>query len=62
MDDKFVEETCKPGTVDCCRYLLMGGGGWECGKFTDFKDLLDVRVANNTIRATGDNCPGVKNG
>lgn len=60
MKDKFVKEICKPGTAECCRYLLMGGNGWECAKLQpQTKAHLDDRVARNDMRATGDNCDGI---
>lgn len=60
INEDLVKETCKPGTKDCCRYLMMGSG-WECAKLTGLKYLLDARVAEGSIRAVGDNCPGVEN-
>lgn len=52
---------CKPGQgAECCRYLLAGAGGIECGKYSQFKSLLDERVSKGTMVAQGDNCEGVK--
>lgn len=32
----YVKDICKIGQGhDCCRYLLMGPKGFECGKVTD---------------------------
>jgi hypothetical protein len=62
MDDEFVKKTCKPGTVDCCRYLIMDANGWGCAKLTSLKAHLDFRVnVLENIRATGDNCDGIAN-
>lgn len=56
--NQHIENVCKPGKVDCCRYLMMGDG-WECAKLDQpFKVLLDERVKSGTIRAVGDNCEG----
>jgi hypothetical protein len=37
----------------------MSAGGWGCEKHSQFGPLLDARVAGGTMRATGDNCPGL---
>lgn len=58
LKDNYVMFTCKPGTTECCRYLVMGGGGFQCAKFTSNKKILDDRVAAGTMRAVGDNCEG----
>ena len=61
MTNKQVEEVCKIGQGnDCCRYLLAGSEGFECGKLTELKSVLDKRVTENTIIAQGDNCEGIK--
>jgi len=60
MEDKFVKETCKPNTLECCRYLMMSAKGWECGKLTEMKSVFDIRVAKGEMRAIGDNCEGKK--
>lgn len=56
MDDDFVKQTCKIGQgADCCKYLMMGVGGWECAKVTSLKALIDQRT---NMHAKGDNCSG----
>ena len=45
--------------VDCCRYLIKSGNGFECAKTTSLKDIIDTRV--NQMNAKSDNCGGVKN-
>ena len=63
MDDKTVKKICKPSTKDCCRYLAMGSKGWECLKLDPMhKAYMDKRVKENTMRAIGDNCEGIKEG
>lgn len=53
-------DVCKMGQgVDCCRYLICGGNGFECTKTTSLKDIIDTRV--NQMNAKSDNCGGVKN-
>jgi hypothetical protein len=55
----FVKSTCKPGTTECCRYIVVGGSGFECVKGDPgMKAQLDDRVLKGTIRAVGDNCEG----
>ena len=53
-----VKEICKPGTTECCRYLVVGGDGFECAKHTSLKGILDTRAEVGQMRATGDNCDG----
>lgn len=43
----------------CCRYIMLGAAGFECGKHSEFKTQLDKRVETNTITAKGDNCAGL---
>lgn len=59
-ETKYVMTVCKPSTVECCRYLTASAAGFECAKHTALKALLDERVALKTIRARGDNCPGIR--
>lgn len=55
-----VKSVCKPGQAGkTCRYLIFGVGGFRCAKLNqELKDMLDGRVAEDTINAKGDNCPG----
>ena len=54
-----VKNVCKMGQRnECCRYLTIGSGGFECAKHTSLKSVLDIRVATETIVARGDNCEG----
>ena len=57
MNDDFVKDTCKLGKgAECCKYLLMGPGGWECAKINPrIKVHIDRR---SDMNAKGDNCPG----
>jgi hypothetical protein len=68
----YVKGVCKIGEgAACCRYLLMGTQGFECGKHQTWqvkslagdgaenvKALMDARVAAGTMVAQGDNCDG----
>jgi len=63
LDLEYVKQTCKIGQgKSCCRYLVMGANGFECGKLErTLRDALNKRVASNTIVAQGDNCDGLDN-
>lgn len=53
-----VKDVCKIGQgKDCCRYLMVGGNGFECGKLTVFKPIIDARVRK--MSAKSDNCEGI---
>lgn len=53
-----VTDVCKIGQGhDCCRYLVVGPGGFECAKLTSMKLTLDAR--GDSMTARGDNCPGL---
>lgn len=57
--NKYVKDTCKIGQGnDCCRYLVAGGQGFECAKFTSAGKIMDVRAEANISVAQGDNCEG----
>jgi hypothetical protein len=56
-----VNEICRIGQRSAtCRYLGGLPGEFCCLKHSDLKDLIDERVANNTMTAQGDNCEGFK--
>ena len=56
MDDKKLKEICKIGQgEECCRYLVLGPQGFECGKFQGYKNLIDERVKTGSFNAKGDN-------
>lgn len=55
-----VTTTCKPGTEECCAYLTMDIDGWSCAKLTPLKFQIDLKLAEGTIKATGDNCEGIE--
>lgn len=56
--DQHVKDVCRPGTVECCRYLCMGSMGWECAKHTSLQTVIDTRANSGQMRAIGDNCDG----
>ena len=57
--NKHVKDICKIGQGrECCRYLIVGGLGFECAKLTKLKTLLDKRVLKDSMTAQGDNCKG----
>jgi hypothetical protein len=60
LDDAYAQAVCKTGQgALTCRYLMLGGTGWRCGKLTDLRGFLDQKAANGEIGAQGDNCAGV---
>ena len=57
--DKYVKETCKIGQLhNCCAFLVVGINGFECAKGTSMQNTIELRLAEGTMTATGDNCPG----
>lgn len=59
ISDKHLKETCKPGTEDCCRYLLCDADGFFCGKkHEELKWQIDLRANSGLMRATKINCEG----
>jgi hypothetical protein len=58
-DPEHVKDVCKIGQgPECCRYLLMDGGGALCGKGTPTAAVIDQRVLAGTYGSVGDNCEG----
>ncbi len=58
--NQIIEHTCKIGQgADCCKYLVIGGDGWECCKVTpENKALIDRNWETTEHVAQGDNCEG----
>lgn len=62
IDDNQRTNVCKIGQgKDCCRYLTVGGNGFECEKLSPLKFILDLRVKMSNMVAQGDNCNGLNN-
>jgi hypothetical protein len=60
LSEEFIKVTCQPFTENTCRYLGADANGWCCTKLNpSIAPYIDRRVAAGTMRATGDNCPGV---
>lgn len=56
-----IKDVCRPNTEKTCRYLTVGGDGFECAKVlghTSIASKLDDRVREGSIRAIGNNCGG----
>ena len=61
IDNRELRELCRIGQgAECCRFLMCGAGGFECGKHTEFADILNQRVEIGDMNARGDNCEGKK--
>lgn len=59
MNETFIADTCKRGQgADCCSFLVMGRGGFECAKGTEAEPVLVERRKSKSINAMGDNCSG----
>ena len=62
MDIGQAKDICKLGQAeDCCRYLMVGGNGFECAKLTSLKADIDEKVKAGKFNAQGDNCDGREN-
>jgi hypothetical protein len=61
VTDDWAKGVCRIGQgAACCRYLVMGPGGWDCAKpHGQTRAMLDKRVAAGQLSARGDNCEGV---
>lgn len=61
--NKDIDEICKIGQgADCCKYLTIGGKGFECAKVdAKWKSIVDKAWAENEHVAQGDNCEGKEN-
>ena len=60
ISDLHVNIACRPGQMEkTCAFLLMGAEGWECAKdIAQFYHAIQLRLAQGTMVAQGDNCPG----
>ncbi len=58
MSIEYIKEMCKAGQEGCCAFLVAGSEGFECAKGTGLQQLIDLRLAEGTMNATGDNCNG----
>lgn len=59
LTEKHIKDTCKPSTIDCCAFLVMGMNGFQCAKGTDLEPSISQRLFLGMMRATGNNCEGV---
>ncbi len=60
IDDKDITEVCKLGQgEECCAYLILGSSGAKCAKGTMLAYNIELRLANGTMNAKGDNCEGM---
>lgn len=58
--DAHIRDVCKHGGGEAaCRYLVIIGGKPKCGKYGPARDLIERRVAENSMIAKGDNCDGI---
>ncbi len=53
VGDQKPEEICKPGTTDCCIFLVASGNGFECVKFDGYTSrLLLDRYSKGKMNST----------
>lgn len=58
MNDQHAKDICKIGQgPECCSFLMMGAGGWQCAKDDPFMES-QIIMRRPTMKAKGDNCPG----
>ena len=61
IDKDQVVGICKVGYgEECCSYLVVGAAGFECTKGTELAYSIELRLAEGTMNAKGDNCNGMK--
>lgn len=55
---QHIVDVCRIGQgAECCRYLIAGASGLECGKVNpSIKSRIDERA--DKMNAKGDNCEG----
>jgi hypothetical protein len=58
IPETHLKKVCKMGQEGCCRYIMLGAGGFECAKHGMLRVTIDQRVKEGTIGAVGDNCDG----
>lgn len=59
ISSDYVRDTCRLGEgEDCCAYLMMGSGGFECAKDNGFADAIRARLEDGQLGAQGDHCEG----
>jgi len=62
VPDDYAVKMCKLGKgVETCRYLIVGSGGFECGKDSEFQEQIDKNFEREIMVAMGDNCAGITN-
>ena len=62
IEKEHITAVCKPGSSECCRYLVATTA-FACAKLEpSLKAEMDRRVAAGTMNAKGDNCPGWNGG
>jgi hypothetical protein len=58
--DLHIREVCRRGAGSAqCRYLVIVGGEPKCAKYSEVRDFIDRRAAENSMKAKGNNCEGL---
>lgn len=60
--DEYATKVCNIGKgAETCRYLIVGAGGFECGKDSEYQEAIDKNFERGVMVAIGDNCAGITN-
>lgn len=59
LTDAEVKQICKPGTSDCCVWLVCGANGFECSCLHKSHALVD-RFQKGLTNAKRDGCTAIK--
>lgn len=57
IDNEHLQNVCKIGKADCCKYVLMGSG-FVCAKDTGDATRIHALSQAEHFRAKSDNCQG----
>lgn len=61
-DGDHLQQVCRPGAgSQTCAYLMLSNAGFQCAKGGVAQMYIDLRLAEGTMKAIGDNCSGPPN-
>ena len=61
IDQKKLNKICKLHQSEkTCRYIILTAEGYFCCKNTKIAEAINEIVDNGAMKATGDNCNGLK--
>ena len=54
MTGDEAKQICGVGKgAKCCAYVVMGGSGFECAKYTSLEGTINRRLAQGSMNAVG---------